>query len=56
MENDELENVSHLAELIHNQVDYSAILYLATKFAIIKIESAVMRQRLKNFLDSDEII
>jgi len=56
MENDKYDHRSHLAELIHNEIDYSAILYMATKFATQQIEQNEVKRLLRDMLDSDEII
>lgn len=55
MENDEYQSKSHLAELLHNDLDYSAILYMATKYVAGELEKRAIKQALKNILD-DEII
>lgn len=48
--------VSQLAEAIHNEVDYSAILYMATKHAFQHTEKTMIKKILKDFLDEDETI
>jgi hypothetical protein len=47
---------SHFAELIHNEIDYSAILYMATKYASQQIEQTMIKRMLRDFLDRDETI
>jgi predicted house-cleaning noncanonical NTP pyrophosphatase (MazG superfamily) len=57
MNDDNLESLSHLSELIHNEIDYSAILYMATQHAKQKIEKAMVRMlREMSNSDDDEII
>jgi hypothetical protein len=67
--NDQIENItckfmtqdkysrrSHLAELIHDEIDYSAILYMATKHVSQQIEQTMMKRILRKMLYNDEII
>ena len=56
MEDDKYQQRSHLAELLHNEIDYSAILYMATKYATQQIEQNHIRRMLRNMLGNDEII
>ena len=56
MTEDKYSNRSHLAELIHDEIDYSAILYMATKHVSQQIEQTMMKRMLRNFLDRDENI
>lgn len=54
MNDDNLESLSHLSELIHNEIDYSAILYMATQHAKQKIEKAMVKRMLREMLNSDD--
>lgn len=56
MEDDKYQNKSHFAELIHNNLDYSAILYLATSSLIEQIEKKLIMSKLKEMLNKDEDI
>jgi hypothetical protein len=56
MENDKLRHKSELAELIHHNIDYSAILYMATNYVAKEIESKAIKSMLREFLDNDETI
>lgn len=56
MTEDKYSSRSHLAELIHDEIDYSAILYMATKYASQQIEQTMIKKMLRNFLDNDETI
>lgn len=57
MENEEYDAKSHLAELMHNGLDYSSILYIATKHVAGELETRAMKMALKRYLnDEDEII
>jgi hypothetical protein len=58
IKDDSLGNLSHLAELMHNEVDYSAILYMANKYVAQRIEQIMVKRMLRDMLndDGDEII
>jgi hypothetical protein len=56
MREEKYTNRSHLAELIHDEIDYSAILYMATKYASQQIEQTMIKRMLRDFLDGDETI
>lgn len=46
----------HLAELMHDELDYTIILLLALKYVTEDIEKKAMKNRLRKMLDNDEII
>jgi hypothetical protein len=57
-EDNSIEKSSQLAELIHNDLDYEIILFLATKAIEEKMLHLVIRQmknELKNFLNDEDI-
>lgn len=56
MTEDKYSSRSHLAELMHDEIDYSAILYMATKHVSQQIEQTMMKRMLREFLDRDETI
>ena len=58
MTNDELDKKSHLSELIHNRLDYSLILYMATNALADELRQAAIKGALRDFLNrqDDEII
>lgn len=58
MNDDNLGSLSHLSELIHNEIDYSAILYMATKYTAQRIEQVMVKRMLRDMLsnEDDEII
>jgi hypothetical protein len=56
MTQDKYSSRSHLAELMHDEIDYSAILYMATKHVSQQIEQTMMKRMLREFLDRDENI
>lgn len=56
MQDEKYKYRSQLSELIHDNMDYSGILYMATKEATHIIEIAIAKRRLRDFLDEDEII
>jgi len=56
MTEDKYSSRSHLAELMHDEIDYSAILYMATKYVSQQIEQTMMKRMLREFLDRDENI
>jgi hypothetical protein len=55
MENDELSHKSELSELIHNRMDYSAILYLATNYVADKVEKRMLMRGLREFLNDEDL-
>lgn len=57
-EDNSIEKSSQLAELIHNDLDYEIILFLATKAIEEKMLHLVIRKmknELKNFLNDEDI-
>lgn len=56
MKDDKYEDKGHLAELMHNELDYTIILFLALKYTTESIEKKAMKRILRNFLDNDETI
>lgn len=53
MHNDNYETKGHLAELMHNDLNYTVILFLALKYTTEKMEKNAIKQMLKNMLDED---
>lgn len=53
-----IDKKSELSELIHNELDYSIILYLATNLVTKEIEHKMMKKLLKEFMndEDDELI
>lgn len=58
MSNPNLDKKSQLAELLHDELDYSIILYLATNLVTKEIEHKMMKKLLKEFMndEDDELI
>lgn len=56
MRDDKYDNKGHLAELMHDELDYTVILYLALKYTTETIEKKSIRNILRNILDKDEDI
>ena len=56
MDGDQYKSKSHLSEIMHEDLDYSVILYMATKFITQELEQVAMKKALKRFLEDDEII
>lgn len=54
--NEQLDTLSELAELIDRDIDYSAILLIATKSLADDIERKRMMKNILNFLDKDDFI
>lgn len=48
-ENESLSSTSHLSEIIHNEIDYSVILYFAT----LKIKDIVTQQAIQKMFGDD---
>ena len=53
MSDEKYQDKSHLAELIHNDLDYSVILFLALIHTTQKMEKKAIKQMLRNMLDED---
>ena len=53
MSDEKYQTKGHLAELMHNDLDYTVILFLALKYATEKMENNAIKQMLKNMLDED---
>lgn len=53
MRDDNLETKGHLAEIMHNELDYSIILFLALKNVTNDIEKKMIKNMLRNMLDED---
>lgn len=56
MNNDKYETKGHLAELMHDELDYTIILFLALKYITEDIEKKAIKNMLRNMLDRDENI
>jgi len=59
MDNEYMDKVSQLSEIIHNDLDYEVILFLATHSIldkITKVQAKAMLDELKDFLNNDEHI
>jgi hypothetical protein len=56
MSDDKYQDKSHLAELMHNELDYTIILFLAVKIITEDLEKKMMKNILRNILDKDEDI
>ena len=56
MSDDNLQSQSELSEMIHNEVDYSAILYMATKYLSSNINKIMITGMLREMLEDDEDI
>ena len=56
MRDDKYQGKSQLAELIHDNLDYSVILFLALKYVTNDMEKQAIKQMLKNMLNNDEDI
>jgi hypothetical protein len=56
MSDDKYQDKSELAELMHNELDYTIILFLALKYVTDDIEKKMMKNILRNILDKDEDI
>jgi len=56
MGDDKYQDKSHLAELMHNELDYTIILFLAVKQITDDLEKKMMKNILKDILDRDEDI
>ena len=54
MSDDNLETKGHLAEIMHNELDYSIILFLALKNVTNDIEKKMIKNMLRNMLDGNE--
>ena len=53
MSDEKYQTKGHLAELMHNDLDYTVILFLALKYTTEKMEKNAIKQMLKNMLDED---
>jgi hypothetical protein len=53
MSDDKYQNKGHLAEIIHNELDYTIILFLSLKYVTDDMEKKVMKAMLRNMLDED---
>lgn len=53
MSDEKYQTKGHLAELMHNELDYSVILYLALIHVTESMEKKAIKQMLKNMLDED---
>lgn len=53
MRDDKYQGKSQLAELMHNDLDYTVILFLALKYTTEEMEKNAIKQMLKNMLDED---
>lgn len=56
MSDDNLQSQSELSEMIHNEMDYSAILYMATKYLSSNINKIMITGMLREMLEDDEDI
>jgi hypothetical protein len=56
MGDDKYQDKSQLAELMHDELDYTIILFLALKQITDDIEKKMMKNILRNILDKDENI
>jgi hypothetical protein len=59
MDNEYMDKVSQLSEIIHNDLDYEIILFLATHSIldkIMKVQEKAMINQLRDFLNNDEHI
>ncbi len=56
MSDDKYQDKSHLAELMHDELDYTIILFFAIKAITEDLEKKMMKNMLRDFLDSDENI
>lgn len=54
MSDDNLETKGHLAELIHEELDYTIILFLALKYVTEDIEKTAIKSILRRMLDNDD--
>ena len=53
MSDDNYQNKGHLAEIIHNELDYTIILFLSLKYVTDDMEKKAMKAMLRNMLDED---
>jgi hypothetical protein len=53
MSDDKYQDKSHLAEIMHNELDYTIILFLALKYTTEDMEKKAMKAMLRNMLDED---
>ena len=54
MSDEKYQDKSHLAEIMHNDLDYTIILFLALKYTTEDIEKkTIMKTMLRNMLDED---
>ena len=56
LRDDKCQGKSQLAELMHDNLDYSVILYLALTNVTERMEKIAVKQMLKNMLNNDEDI
>lgn len=54
IDDDMLDKKSQLAELLHDELDYSIILYLATNLVTKEIENKMMKKLLKEFMNDED--
>ena len=54
MQDDNLETKGHLAEIIHEDLDYTIILFLALKYVTEDMEKEVVKSMLRRMLDNDD--
>jgi hypothetical protein len=53
MSDDKYQDKSHLAEIMHNELDYTIILFLALKYTTEDMEKKAIKSMLRNMLDED---
>ena len=53
MSDDKYQNKGHLAEIIHNELDYTIILFLSLKYVTDDMEKKAVKAMLRNMLDED---
>lgn len=53
MSDDKYQDKSHLAEIMHNELDYTIILFLSLKYVTDDMEKKAMKAMLRNMLDED---
>jgi hypothetical protein len=51
---DKYQEKSHLAEIIHNELDYSIILFIALRSFVEDLEKAAIKTALKRMLSDDD--
>ena len=54
MSDDNLETKGHLAEIIHEDLDYTIILFLALKYVTEDMEKEAVKSMLRRMLDNDD--